>query len=423
MNNYYLKYIKYKKKYLHNLRNNILISNSSINQFNNKLIGGINSNNNFTQNNLGHYNIKDQNIILYAIGDIHGDYEVLKHILTELLNVADYDINNNTFEWKANNVYLIFNGDLVDRGGRGNKVVDIEKNDIKIIENLINLKEQSKLFNSDIILLCGNHELMIFNQDFRYSTLDKSQKTNINRGSLFATKYSNNVLGLLRINNILFTHGGICEEMFKSDEYSVDFQKVDPINYINNLIRKWLATPKLTDTNEKKDIKTIISGDSASPMWCRTFGHEHQHKNCGNDIELKVFQKLKKYIPNNYTQDLRMIIAHTKQSIGINSKCDGKVWRIDTGMSRAFDTHISNINDKETIKHIKDKHNNNSDYRKIQVLQIKMDQNGLYTQFEKIVSNYRAYDLIQNTQSLDKYFNYKQNQNYQHYSYDLHDYI
>ena len=31
-----------------------------------------------------------------------------------------------------------------------------------------------------------------------------------------------------------------------------------------------------------------------------------------------------------------MIVGHTVQEQGINSKCDRKIWKVDTGMSDAF---------------------------------------------------------------------------------------
>jgi len=32
----------------------------------------------------------------------------------------------------------------------------------------------------------------------------------------------------------------------------------------------------------------------------------------------------------------RMVVGHTVQQQGINSACDGKVWRIDVGLSRFY---------------------------------------------------------------------------------------
>ena len=401
MNNYYSKYLKYKKKYLSIIKNNIINANNLVPK-NNLFKGGF-------SNDLGHMNIDDKNITLYAIGDIHGDFELFKYILTKLLNVADYDKQKNTFKWINKNIYLIFNGDLVDRGGRGTgNVVDIEKNDILIINSLIDLKEQALKTNSDIILMCGNHELMIFNQYFKYSTLDEQQKKNIVRGSDFSINYANNVLGLLRLNNLLFTHGGICKEMFNPINYNINFNTDDIISHINNLIRKWLKNDENFQLTQKEiqDMNTILQGQEASPMWCRTFGYKNENDDCASEIDEDVFNEIKKLqnIPEKYKNYLKMIIAHTVQNKGINPSCSKKVWRIDAGMSRAFDNHIKDYNDSN-INRLKANYEEYENHRKIQVLQIKMDEDGLFTKFKIINSGYRTYNLLQDSESLDKYIN------------------
>jgi len=158
---------------------------------------------------------------------------------------------------------------------------------------------------------------------------------------------------------------------------------------------------------ENQDMKTILQGEEASPMWCRTFGSKDQNEDCAAEIDEDVFNEIKKLnnIPKKYKNYLKMIIAHTIQNNGINSSCSEKVWRIDTGMSRAFDKHIHDYNDNSTINRVKTKYEKYNNHRKIQVLQIKMDQQGLFTKFKTINSGYRTYNLIQDSESLDKYLN------------------
>ena len=36
----------------------------------------------------------------------------------------------------------------------------------------------------------------------------------------------------------------------------------------------------------------------------------------------------------------RLVIGHTVQEQGINSACDGRVWRIDVGMSKYYDGQV-----------------------------------------------------------------------------------
>jgi hypothetical protein len=38
-----------------------------------------------------------------------------------------------------------------------------------------------------------------------------------------------------------------------------------------------------------------------------------------------------------------MVVGHTVQSSGINSGCDGQIWRTDVGLSRSFGSRSKNI--------------------------------------------------------------------------------
>ncbi len=78
---------------------------------------------------------------VFAIGDIHGDVEILKKIIlaTEL-----FDKN---FNWISKNSYLVLTGDYVDRGSETKAVLNF----------LIQLKKSAQ---NRIQILSGNHERM-----------------------------------------------------------------------------------------------------------------------------------------------------------------------------------------------------------------------------------------------------------------------
>ena len=64
-----------------------------------------------------------------------------------------------------------------------------------------------------------------------------------------------------------------------------------------------------------------------------------------------------------------MVVGHTVQSQGINSKCDNRIWKVDTGMSDAFGE-----NGKIQVLEILDNgkastKNNNKPYRIITIRQ------------------------------------------------------
>ena len=68
------------------------------------------------------------------------------------------------------------------------------------------------------------------------------------------------------------------------------------------------------------------------------YGHNIDDEiKCENEVLEEVF----KYIFDN-KNDGKMVISHTPQffyNLNINKSCNGRVWRLDTGMSRGFDEH------------------------------------------------------------------------------------
>ena len=134
-----------------------------------------------------------------------------------------------------------------------------------------------------------------------------------------------------------------------------------------------------------------------------------------------MVSKVFKYIFDDSNQG-KMVISHTPQFIynmNINKSCNGKVWRLDTGMSRGFDEHykfISNMISKTGIKIINQlsaliKHDK---YRYISILEITDNCEKIITQnkfardtinekrikhSEAIFTKYRLIELIKNIES------------------------
>lgn len=125
---------------------------------------------------------------VYAIGDVHGDIKAFDTIITNiqfndtekcvLKTEIKHKINTSKgtkiqiiikYEWNKNakNICIIQVGDIID-GKRHQNIIgnynNYNNDDLTIISIMIDLKQQAKKYDSDIILLYGNHELMnIFN--------------------------------------------------------------------------------------------------------------------------------------------------------------------------------------------------------------------------------------------------------------------
>lgn len=328
---------------------------------------------------------------IYAIGDIHGDFLVLQHVLEDLAKVAELDENG--FKWIGKNSWVVFCGDLIDRYRKRPGIhytVDDENNDKNIIQALINLKHQAKEEGGNVILLLGNHELLNFEGSFNYVSENgkyPNRKKDFKRGSDFTKEIANNFFLSAKIGNVVYVHGGFCPEAFENNPF---LSQGNPIEKLNQLIRKYLLDPNFNQNVsllEKNQMKILINAlygidENKSPLNCRHFGNTEIH-NCEIELNEKVFKFIFKE-PNKG----KMVIAHTPQfisNLNINSTCDGKIWRIDVGMSRGFDEHISMIERMiaktglNLIKQLKNIINQDS-YRFMAILEITNGNEKIITQ-------------------------------------------
>lgn len=300
-------------------------------------------------NNLGIWENYPSN--LYTVGDIHGDYKILEHILVDLAKVCY--LKKNRLIWKENNNdWVIFCGDLIDRlRKKPGKImtVDDEDSDKKIIMTLINLNKYAEKYGGKIIILLGNHELLNFEHAFDYVSTKGSydnRQLDFTRGSPFAKIIAENTFLSVKIKNWVFVHGGFCPEAFKNNDYL----HTNPIGKLNTLMKKFLMDKnfflnKHASTPEKIQMKTIVDAlyginENKSPLNCRHYGVKiHDNDQCEQEVINEVF----KYIFKDKDKDKgKMVISHTPQFIynmNINKTCNGRVWRLDTGMSRGFDEH------------------------------------------------------------------------------------
>jgi hypothetical protein len=367
---------------------------------------------------------------LFAVGDIHGDFNILEHVLIDLAEVCKLN-KNNELEWiDGADSWIIFCGDLIDRLRKRpgtNITVDDENSDKKIILKLINLNKEAEKSNGKIIVLLGNHELLNFEHAFDYVSQEGSyqgRKKDFTRGSDFSEIIAENTFLTAKIGNWVFVHGGFCPDAFKNNDYL----KKNPIHKLNYITRKFLVDKyyfkNSSNTNQEKHQMRIILDalygidEEKSPLNCRHYGFNiDNQESCESEVVSKVF----KYIFNDNSNG-KMVISHTPQFIynmNINRSCGGKVWRLDTGMSRGFDEHYKFITDmikKTGIKIIKQlnaliKHDK---YRYISILEISDSCEKIVTQHkfardtinekrikhsEAIFTKYRLIQLIKSIES------------------------
>ena len=307
---------------------------------------------------------------IHVIGDIHGDFFTFKRCLELTQCVSFDDIIYNDYinlkndylyvkdgckyyspdkiKWNSEktNCIIVFAGDIIDRcrtaGLKFNYCVDTimdENCDYQMLNIIFKLDDEAKKYNSRVLLVLGNHEIINLQNDLRYvsykGSSDKKRVKNINK---LLSQNIHRLFSIIRINNYVIVHGGINPNYIKHLNFNKDQEII--IQY-NNLIRKHLIS------NSDNDIFI----NSKNVFWDRSLGLE---TNIDPKICSELFEQNILNIPKQYFSNLKIIVAHCIQSLlstpsGINiAHCDtyqNRIIKIDIGMARTFNDYNYKNND------------------------------------------------------------------------------
>jgi len=278
---------------------------------------------------------------LIAIGDLHGDYDAYRALLTQagLIDAKGH--------WSGKKAVFVQMGDAVDRGTKSRDIVlDLQR-----------LQKEASHDGGQVIALIGNHEAMNMTGDLRYvapaeyqnfvtpkseavreqtfqankakleakARQDNPQVTDAEIKAAFMEKYPlgyfeqrlawmpNGELGRWVVTNpavavvgdSLFVHGGI------STKYAAL-----TVAQINEQVQAALKDTPGAD-------KAILE-DEVGPLWYRGLTEETEAS------KLDVAAALKAYGVK------RIVIAHTPHLSGIQVLHDGHVIMVDTGIMHAY---------------------------------------------------------------------------------------
>jgi hypothetical protein len=257
---------------------------------------------------------------IIAIGDIHGDFNALIQALYKA-NIITTD-----GDWDANNTgtIVIQLGDLLDRGGRNNPDSDNYREEIDILQFIQHLHKQASKIGSAFLTLVGNHELMNLLGDFRYVSEnamngmggDKGREYLFKAGGPIAKHIGCSSYGICKIGDWTFVHGGVLPQHLNDPEFS--------FTNVNYLIRD-IMMGKLEKQHLTSSQKEFIFGSNGL-FWTRKLSKDTPECSLADEAVS---------ILNDGKQNGGIVVGHTVQP-KINSKCSGKVWAIDSGMSDAF---------------------------------------------------------------------------------------
>ena len=258
---------------------------------------------------------------IVVIGDVHGDWRATIRALktANVIGVTDEKRDSGKLIWKGGSTIVVQMGDQVDRKNRTN-TMDDEASEEKIIRLFDYLHRQAIRQGGGVYSILGNHELMNVEGDFSYASPEGINYFNnkykggrqlaFAPGGKFATYFANNRKAVLNIGGWIFSHAGITKKI--ADNYTIP--------QINKLVKRYLLG--LEDPYENPDLNLILHSQEDSPFWTRIYG--------GNNVNANYFE----YVLKKYNA-LGMIVGHTPQPF-INSSFKKRLWRVDTGMSRAF---------------------------------------------------------------------------------------
>tara|TARA_B110001469_G_C9611471_1_gene304171 strand:- start:25 stop:915 length:891 start_codon:yes stop_codon:yes gene_type:complete len=248
---------------------------------------------------------------IIVIGDLHGDWNITKEIF---LKSKLIDLN---FKWIAEpkNTIVVQVGDIVDRGGRPDTIGD-ECSEMKIMDFLDECHSKAKLYGGGVYCILGNHEIMNVVGNFTYSSPmsiqcfggTQERKNMFKPGGILARRFSCTRNVVLKVGEFLFVHAGIMPKHLTKN-----------IHEINQEMRNYLTTPNAKYSKEFSDYFLAFEGI----LWNRELA-------VGNP-DCNQLQKVL-----NHFKVGSMVVGHTVQQQGINSKCENKIWKVDTGMSDAF---------------------------------------------------------------------------------------
>lgn len=236
---------------------------------------------------------------IYAVGDLHADLSSAQKTF-QMAGIVDQ-----SGHWILSDSIVVQTGDLTDRGPDGEP----------LLEWMRQLEAEASQFNSQFIILMGNHEAMNLQGDWRYvSQADiasfgglepRKQAFSLSQKGKWAT-WLIDKQAVVQIDGTVFVHGGVSKHYARPAES--------------------LST----------DVKMALLGlgpreilGELGPLWYRGYWQQSEVEAC-----LESAYVLKELGAK------RLVMGHTTQRDGrVHSRCNHTLFAIDTGISRHYGEH------------------------------------------------------------------------------------
>ena len=169
-----------------------------------------------------------------AVSDIHGQYDTFIKLL------RNNGVINKKNKWTFGNGHFIVAGDMFDKGSQVTEVLWF----------LYNLEKKAEAKGGKLHVLLGNHDVMVLNGNLRSvhpkykevgKILEKPFNTLFNKGTVLGDWLRTRPV-LIKVNDILFTHGGLHPELITKGLSMKD---------INSQFKKQLVESELSEKRNK----------------------------------------------------------------------------------------------------------------------------------------------------------------------------
>jgi hypothetical protein len=238
-----------------------------------------------------------------ALSDIHGQYDLLIRLLQNN-KVIDKNLN-----WSFEEGHLVIVGDIFDRGDKVNEILWF----------IYELEAQAKSNGGRVHYLLGNHEYMVLYNDLRYvhekysvsSTLLNLEYDELYGGNTILGRWLRSKPTIVKINDIIFTHGGISEDFIAYEDFNIE--------NINNKMRRSIPRlkelRKLRREGQSSGFYDMYFGKN-SLIWYRGYFEENL-----KDTDIVKILKLvdADHIVVGHTSNDRVVQLYNNKIIGVDS--------------------------------------------------------------------------------------------------------